>query len=270
MYFFEISILIEAIFLSAALGYRLKLASQERNKYQLALLEETQKREVLAVHTADLLKKQLDIQEVQNRISKDLHDDVGSSLSSLQIYSALAAKYVDTDPNQAKKILEQITNNTSNIIENMGHIVWAMQPLEDQHQTIAFRIKNIGFNLLTIKNIACNYTFNDSIEALCKYPDLRKNIVLIFKEGINNIAKYSQALTAHISLTEKDGVLQISIEDDGIGFESTNLIGGNGLKNMQTRAKAMGGFTQITSSPGNGTSICCTIPLTTFSDIQSS
>ncbi|MFZ4059083.1 MAG: histidine kinase, partial [Ferruginibacter sp.] len=131
MYFLEISILIEAIFLSAALGYRLKLASQERTKYQLALLDETQKREVLAVHTADLLKKQLDIQEVQNRISKDLHDDVGSSLSSLQIYSALAAKYVDTDPNQAKKMLEQITNNTSDIMENMGHIVWAMQPMED-------------------------------------------------------------------------------------------------------------------------------------------
>ncbi|MFZ4057389.1 MAG: sensor histidine kinase, partial [Ferruginibacter sp.] len=96
----------------------------------------------------------------------------------------------------------------------------------------------------------------------------RKNIVLIFKEGINNIAKYSQATTANISLIEVDDLIQMRIEDNGIGFDQSNIIRGNGLKNMQARAKAMGGFTQIKSSSGNGTSICCTIPLTTFRDIE--
>ena len=83
LYFLEVSMMVEAIFLSAALGYRLKMVYKEKEKFQQSLLEETQKREALALQAAHFLKKELDIRAMQNRISKDLHDDVGSSLSSL-------------------------------------------------------------------------------------------------------------------------------------------------------------------------------------------
>ena len=260
LYFLEISMMVEAIFLSAALGYRLKMVYKEKEKFQQSLLEETQKREALALQAAHFLKKELDIRAMQNRISKDLHDDVGSSLSSLQIYSSLAVTLMDKKPLEAKKMLRQIAINTVEVMENMEHIVWAMQPQETNSHTLEARLKDIGYNLLTIKNIQCDYFFSEGIEGVCKGMELRKNIVLIAKEAFNNIAKYSNATTVHISITQHNTHIILSVNDDGEGFDIDNYKAGNGLINMQARAKALGGDTIINSTISKGTIITCNIP----------
>ena len=82
---------------------------------------------MLALLAANLLKKELDVRLVQTSISKDLHDDVGSSLSSLQIYSSLASKLMDKNPEEFKKMINHVIENTETIMDNMSHIVWAMQ-----------------------------------------------------------------------------------------------------------------------------------------------
>jgi len=266
LYFLESSMMVEAVFLSAALGYRLKMAYRDKEKFQQTLLEETQKREALALQAALLLKKELDIRAMQNRISKDLHDDVGSSLSSLQIYSSLAATLMDKKPEEAKKMLQQIAANTEAVMENMDHIVWAMQPPETNGHSMEARLKDIGYGLLTIKNIQCHYSICQSAEAACKGIELRKNIVLIAKEAINNIAKYSNATIVLVSISGQDNHIILSITDDGSGFDMENYKAGNGLLNMQTRATALGGTTSIQSAIGKGTSITCSIPVTNISD----
>ncbi len=266
LYFLEISMMAEAIFLSAALGYRIKTANAEREIFQRRLLEETQKREALALQTARFLKDELNIKAMQHRISKDLHDDVGSSLSSLQIYSSLATTLMDKKPMEAKKMLQQIALNTVEVMENMENIVWAMQPQEANSHTIEARLKDIGYHLLTIKNIHCDYFFSEGIEDVCKGMELRKNIVLIAKEAINNIAKYSNAEKVQVSITTKNHHIILSVNDDGDGFDLNNYKAGNGLSNMHARAKAIGGSTNIQSTVTQGTTITCTIPVTNSSD----
>ena len=266
LYLLEISMLAESVFLSAALGYRLKLAYTEKEKSQQSLLLETQKREALAIQATQLLKKELDIRQMQSRISKDLHDDVGSSLSSLHIYSSLAALLMDKNPDKAKKILQQIAANTEEVMQNMDHIVWAMQP-DTNGYSMEAKLKDIGCNLLTIKNIQCHYSICKSTEGLCTGIEVRKNIVLIAKEAINNIAKYSCALNVFVSLKEQNKHIVLSIKDDGNGFDMQNYKAGNGLVNMQARVNSLGGNTCLQSAIGKGTSIICSIPLTSISYI---
>ena len=261
LFFLEPSMMIEAIFLSAALGYRLKLAYREKEIFQKTLLEETQKREILALKTADLLKKELDVKVMQSRISKDLHDDVGSSLSSLHIYSSLATKLMDKNPEEVKKLLQHIAENTDEVMENMSHIVWAMQDQDKGEYSLEARIKNIGYNLLTIKDIRCYYTICKQAEAACKGQGLRKNIILITKEAINNIAKYSQAISATVSLSATGNLIHLSIQDDGTGFNTIHQQAGNGLKNIASRATSLGGTAVIKSEIGCGTTVTCTFPV---------
>ena len=261
LFFLEPSMMIEAIFLSAALGYRLKLAYREKEIFQKTLLEETQKREILALKTADLLKKELDVKVMQSRISKDLHDDVGSSLSSLQIYSSLATKLMDKNPEEVKKLLQHIAENTDEVMENMSHIVWAMQDQDKGEYSLEARIKNIGYNLLTIKDIRCYYTICKQAEAVCKSQGLRKNIILITKEAINNIAKYSQAISVTVSLSATGNLIHLSIQDDGTGFNTIHQQAGNGLKNIASRAASLGGTAVIKSEIGCGTTVTCTFPV---------
>lgn len=262
----EPAMMIEAIFLSAALGYRLKLAYQEKEIFQQTLLEETQKRELLALQAADLLKKELDVKLVQSRISKDLHDDVGSSLSSLQIYSSLATKLLDKNPEEAKKLLQHIAENAEEVMENMSHIVWAMQDQDKVEYSLEARIKNIGYNLLTIKDIRCYYTICKEAEAACKGQEIRKNIILITKEAINNIAKYSEATEAKVSLSATKNHIVLTIHDNGNGFNTNKPPTGNGLKNIQTRTAGLGGIALIQSAIGSGVTITCTLPVTNISD----
>lgn len=267
LYFLEISMLAESVFLSAALGYRLKIAYREKAMYQQSLLLETQKRESLALQTAKLLQQQLDIQEVRSSISKDLHDDIGSSLSSLHIYSALANKLMDKEPGKARELLQQISCNTEGIMSNMEDIVWAMQPAANEVHSIEARIKHFANSLLLVKGIACHFHFGDTIETVCCDMAVRKNILLIAKEAINNAAKYSEAKNVQIVVEKQNQHIILSVKDDGKGFDVRYSKTGNGLANMQARAKAMGGHTVMVTEPGAGTCITSTLSIPNISDV---
>ncbi|MES2851169.1 MAG: histidine kinase [Bacteroidota bacterium] len=265
LYFLEISMLVESVFLSAALGYRLKLAYRDKEIYQQSLLEETQKREALAVQTATLLQQQLDIQEVRSSISKDLHDDIGSSLSSLQIYSSLAKKLMDEEPGKAKEMLQQMAVNTEGIMSDMEDIIWSMQRPTSEIGALETRIKHFANSLLMVKGIVCSFTFDENVETACTDMSTRKNILLIAKEAINNAAKYSNAQNVTIDLARENGNIVLVIKDDGKGFVVEQNKKGNGLSNMDARAKAMGGSTVIVSGE-TGTSIMSTMPIPNISD----
>jgi signal transduction histidine kinase len=141
-----------------------------------------------------------------------------------------------------------------------------MQDQDKDEYSMEARIKNIGYNLLTIKDIRCNYTISKEAATACKGQEFRKNIVLITKEAINNIAKYSMASEASISLSANKSHITLSIQDNGNGFNTSNLQPGNGLKNIKARAAGLGGTALIQSEIGIGTTITCILPVTSISD----
>ncbi len=206
--------------------------------------------------------QRLKIAALKNSISQDLHDDVGASLSSLHIYSSLAEKMVEENPAKAKELLRQITMNTLGVMDNMGDIVWAMKPQAGDEQSLEAKIKNYGSSLLTEQEIPCKYEISPQADAMIKSMEARKNILLITKEALNNIAKYSKAKNVSVSITEEDTHIAVKISDNGVGFNPSSAKKGNGLKNIQARCRALKGSCSINSSPGNGCSIHCKLPLT--------
>ncbi len=266
IYFLEAGLMVESAFLSAALGYRLKMAFVEKEKAQQILLEETRKREALANETARLLQQELSIREVQQNISRDLHDDVGASLSSLQIYSELAAKFIDTKPQEARNMLKRIAADASKIMEHMGHIVWAIQPADSPSQSLEARIRAITYDLLSPRGIFSHIELSEAACLHCNQPELRRALVLMIKESVNNAAKYSNAHTVKVQLELNGTALILKVEDDGIGFDPGKQSPGNGIENIRSRAARLGGKAEIITYPGKGTRIECCIPLTNSSD----
>jgi signal transduction histidine kinase len=207
-------------------------------------------------------RQRLKISALKNSISQDLHDDVGASLSSLHIYSSLAEKMVEENPAKAKELLRQITLNTLGVMDNMGDIVWAMKPQQGDEQSLEAKIKNYGASLLTEQEIPCTYQISPDADAKIKSMEARKNILLIIKEALNNIAKYSKATNVSVIVAEEEEHIAVRVIDNGVGFDPAAAKKGNGLKNIQARCTALRGIYTITSSPGNGCTIDCKLPLT--------
>ena len=199
---------------------------------------------------------------LRQKISQDLHDDIGASLSSLQIYGSIAEDTLASNPKKAKEMVQKISIQSKLLMENMNDIVWSMKTSADSSTTLDAKIKNFGAELLSDKNIFFTYIISSDVEKLLHNINARKNILLLIKEAINNIAKYSYATTASLLIALKNDVLELSISDNGVGFNVANASTGNGLKNMRYRVADLKGEINFQSKINEGTTIKVTIPLT--------
>jgi signal transduction histidine kinase len=211
------------------------------------------------------LEKKLAIQAERERIIADLHDDVGATLSSMHIYGDLANDVWNEQPNESRKMIEKITLTSKELMGRMGDIIWSMKPSGEEKYSLEVRLKNYSSELLSPKDIICDFNIDEKLAASIQNPELRKNILLIAKEAINNIAKYSGAKKVIVSLIQKNEQVQLMISDDGKGYTGEDIKQGNGLQNMQLRCKQLNGTCYIDSLPGKGVTIVCTFPIAIIS-----
>lgn len=206
-----------------------------------------------------MLEQQMAVQEEQNRISADLHDDIGSTLSSISVYSELASKYHESSPEKSKEMVGKISTQSTELMTRIEDIIWSLKPISDGRFNFNNKIKDLVNELLHVKNINCEIDMSDHIEEIINEPKLRKNVLLIIKEAIHNIAKHSKASEAHIAIKQEEKYLVVSIRDNGKGIEISKP--GNGLNNMKKRAADINAIFEIDSSAEKGTCITCRIPI---------
>ncbi len=205
-------------------------------------------------------EKKLAVEKAGNRITADLHDDIGTNLSSINIYSTVARQLVETDTSKAREILIKLSEQSKNMLENLGEIIWSLKTGKEQFVNIESRIKNYVSDMLSVTNM--HYTIEiDPIVNEMKNTRLRKNTLLIVKESINNAVKYSRATEVFVKMRTENNQLVIEIMDNGIGFDKTVGLNGNGLGNMHKRTEELKGTFNLTSNQGKGTHIIVTIPL---------
>ena len=253
----------DVVFFSAAIGYRIRQEHDERERSLRTLIEKD----------AELKEKELEKvkavyetrEQERNRIAQDLHDDIGATLSSIHVYSSVASKVAAQDEGKLKEALQQIKENTRQVMENMSDIIWAIKANQSGDLTFENKLKNYGYELLSPLNIRCSYLINKSAEEKLVNVEARKNILLIAKEAMNNIAKYSQATDVTIRLDSSNGHLLLEIVDNGQGFDENRHFG-NGFHNMQQRGKDVGGELNIASEKGSGTSVLFKVPIAKISD----
>jgi len=202
------------------------------------------------------------LQIIRNNISRDLHDQLGSSISSISMLSNIALKNIQNNI-AANKLLEQISKTAIDAGECIDDIVWANNPKFDNSLDTFSRIRNTTSELLDVSGIS--YTINFPESANCFIDNqLRRDIYLIFKEAVTNIIKYSKANHTNliIELTSKN--INIQIDDDGIGFDISNALKSNrnGIKNLYHRVNNYKkGKIEIISELNHGTKILISLPI---------
>ncbi|MBK8847679.1 MAG: hypothetical protein IPO27_14495 [Bacteroidetes bacterium] len=202
------------------------------------------------------LKQLLRIQEIRNRIASDLHDEVGSALSSIHLGSNLASSLISKDLVKSKVVLERISKTSKQSIERMSDIVWSINPKNDSGRNILAKIKFAATELLESKNIAVHYNIYQGFEKHKFEMEQRKNLFLIFKEAIHNVSKNSEAANCYISILKNSSFITMEITDDGKGFDLLNKQSlGNGIENMKRRAFDMDAKFTLDSAVGKGTTI---------------
>ena len=202
----------------------------------------------------------LAVEKVRQKVARDLHDDMGSTLSTINILSSMAKNKIKNDPVKVSEYIGKISDNSSRMMEAMDDIVWNINPANDDMQKTIARMREFATNVLEAKDIAFWFNFDDSINTVRLNMEQRRDVFLIFKEAINNAAKYSHCNKVVASISQTGKTIHLSIVDDGDGFDIENADNGNGLKNMQRRARHLNGKIKFSSEPMNGTSILVEFP----------
>jgi len=203
------------------------------------------------------LKQRMQELELRNRIAADLHDEVGSSLSSIYMLSEMAGK----NQFDAKgEIMERIKTNAQETMERMGDIVWMIKPNANEGEGLKYRMERFVTDICNSQNIQCNFSAEDLNEVKLSMKQ-KKNMYLIFKEAVNNAIKYSQTKKLEIQIAQHGKQLEMTIKDYGNGFDEKIVLKGNGLENMQSRATELKGNLRLTSLTKHGTEIHLSFPL---------
>ncbi len=209
-----------------------------------------------------LLKRQA----IRNKIAQDLHDSVGSTLSSIAVYSQVAQiKSASAEISDLGQLLTKISTISNEMISEMNDIVWAINPVNDGMDKIIGRIESFGRPLLRANDI----TFKINRDALPPAVDVgmerSKDIYLILKEALTNCAKHAAAKNVELTLKLQRKRLIMQIKDDGKGLPAVNnlpaSLSGNGLRNITNRVKNLKGQLHI-SSGTNGTTLAVDFKIT--------
>jgi two-component system, NarL family, sensor histidine kinase UhpB len=201
-------------------------------------------------------EKEKEAENIRYRISRDIHDEVGATLSGVALFSEIAKQKMEAHSDQdAKVYLEHISANSKEMVEKMSEIVWAINPENDSFERIVSRLQAYALNMCGGKNIKLHTDIDEFV--LDQHPEMniRKNIYLIIKEAINNAIKYSGGKNLFFSLQQQNGHIIALVKDDGKGFNVQTANTGNGLNNMRTRAAELNGKFMIVSQTGKGTEV---------------
>ncbi len=190
------------------------------------------------------------------QISRDLHDEVGSSLSGINLFTKMAIqKLKENDIAEACNNIEKAGSYTEQVLEKVSDMAWLLKPSQESISILASKLRSFGLAIAAPKNIQLD--FEVTSETTAKEVDVqqRKAIYLISKEAINNAVKYSNCTSLYFAIrSDKSGTI-VSVRDNGKGFETNGMMEGNGLRNMRARAEDINAKLKIESQPGNGTSI---------------
>jgi len=202
---------------------------------------------------SEKLKAQESVLKERSRISRELHDEIGSTLSGISMYSHIANKQIEKTPNfEVLKSLHIMRESANDMVSKLNEIVWLTNPDQDSFVKLIQRLDEYGNELANAKGINFCTTVSENISKLHLTAETRRNLFLICKEGINNAIKYSNCTKLDLETYDYDAALNILIKDNGKGFNVNNQKPGNGLINMKKRAEEIGADFRINTATDQG------------------
>jgi signal transduction histidine kinase len=199
---------------------------------------------------------------VRTRIALDLHDDVAGSLSRMAILSEVAAR-LSAQGQDVSQRLAELASTAREMVGAVSDVVWSADPRRDDLGSLLARLRAYGTDLLEEAGVALRLDALPDAAQIRLAPEQRRHLYLILKEALTNAARHSGARKVEVRLAREGQRLRAEVQDDGRGLPAAppGGLGGNGLRNMEARARDAGGSLQLTSTPGGGTRVAVELPV---------
>jgi signal transduction histidine kinase/ligand-binding sensor domain-containing protein len=204
------------------------------------------------------------LEQERSRIARDIHDDLGASLTRISLLSQASPNPHDQP---AKTVLGQIQETARHLMRSMDGVVWAIDPLHDTFDDLANYLSTHAQDFLSVAGVSCRLNMPVDLPELPLTAQIRHNLFLAFKEALNNVVKYAGATEVRISLLPGEGFFTLTVQDNGKGIDPSSPPvpgrpnAGSGLANMENRMKLIGGTCSVQSSPDKGTTVEFQVPL---------
>ncbi|MBI1782179.1 MAG: hypothetical protein HYR66_12570 [Sphingobacteriales bacterium] len=250
LFYYDLGVLGECILFMMGLSYKNRIELIEKVKMQEAIKREEERRE---------MEKQLTIiqtqQEERNRISADMHDELGAGMTAIRLMSEMAKAKT---ANQPIPEIDKISDSANDLLNKMNAIIWSMISSNDTLPNLVSYIRSYAQSYFETLDMKCKVDIADDVPELELSGEKRRNIFLTVKEALNNVVKHAKASEVQLNFSFEKNIC-IKIIDNGVGINEDKIREfGNGLKNMRKRMERIGGTFMVTNN--NGTHIQMCIP----------
>ena len=242
-----------------------KRSEKHYSHQDIQLLSLLAQRSSAALLTAELYRKELErqlmIERERSRISKDMHDEIGASLTKIAIVSELLKKDF-RHPSKARSHVNRISEAAREVVDSLSEIIWAVNPQNDTLDTLAAYIREYASDFFEPTRIRCRFSYPEVIPPVRLSAEFRRNVFLITKESLNNVVKHSRATEVFIQVALLGQRFELSIEDNGKGFDMSHTRRfAVGLESMRKRAEDVKAAFVIASRKKSGARVSVTASL---------
>jgi signal transduction histidine kinase/ligand-binding sensor domain-containing protein len=204
------------------------------------------------------LEQRAALDKERSRIARDLHDELGSSLNYISMSLGDVGRLEKIQSEKVQTHLEKISQFAIRTVRSLDEIVWAVNPRNDSLQSLSEYVTQLAGELFEDRNIRCRFHIAENLPPMQLTPETRHHLFLSVKEALGNALVHAQAAEIQLGIKTAGANVEISIQDNGIGFNREEIKSNarsNGLRNMQQRMDAIGGRLVIRSQPGEGTTV---------------
>jgi signal transduction histidine kinase len=215
----------------------------------------------IQIQKRQLAERRREIEQERARVAHDLHDDLGSGLTEVNMLTTLA-KSSTTSTEEKERYLGELSETARRMVTSLDEIVWAVNPRNDTIASLASYFGSYAQRLLDLASVACGLDIAPDLPEYPLDPTFRQELFFAFKEAITNVVRHAGATQVWLRISVREDKLMVEVSDNGRGFDPHNRsAGADGIVNMEERLKALGGQCEIKSSAREGTTVCFRAPL---------
>jgi signal transduction histidine kinase len=215
----------------------------------------------IQIHKRQLADRRREIEQERARVAQDLHDDLGAGLTEVNMLTTLI-KSPAISPEEKSRYLGDLSETARHMVTSLDEIVWAVNPRNDTTASLASYFGSYAQRLLDLASVSCGLDIEEDLPDYPLDPKFRQELFLALKEALTNVVRHAQASRVWLRISVRGKELRVELSDDGSGFDLTERqAGADGIANMRSRLKSMGGQCEIISNGQKGTTVQFHAPL---------
>lgn len=223
-------------------------------------VEERTKQLEREIHEREQAEQQRAMAEERSRIARDLHDDLGSSLTEISVLASTGLRPTD-GALRSPALFNSIANKSHRLVTALDAIVWAIDPKENTLQSLADYLAGYVGDYIAATDVKCRFKIPVEFPRVTLDGKLRHELFLVVKEALHNVVRHAQASEVEFQVAAIGGNLEVVVTDNGRGFDPSATHAGHGLKNFTDRMARLGGQCVVSSHPGEGSTVRFRLPL---------